>query len=386
MKNDSFAGRMDKPHDKLLELQFVLELGLFMVRYLRLKNKNKIMKLQKISALVLTLVFLISPLSVSAEESTTSSGIKAVTNFPDVLRTHSSYVAISYLNENGIINGYPDSTFKPDNPINRAEVLKIILMGSKVDVPEDFGEVDFPDFVKDIWFARFVMKAKALGIVKGNDSDGAFAPSRQVNKAEFLKMLLMANNIKTETLQTDEDVAVDVSKGSWFAPYMNYAYQVGIVTKNAEGKLEPAKLLTRAEVADMMYLLILIKNSKDTQFLLHQSEAELAQIEVYIAANKVFNAKHSSELAVDLTQQAYKNMPDNNVVLGAAKLSRAYDWLVDSFVFGIKKDYESAAEWANKAIDKSSEAWEVNNATQPIARHIKDRAREILAQVGGEEE
>ena len=33
-----------------------------------------------------------------------------------------------------------------------------------------------------------------------------------------------------------------------------------------------------------------------------------------------------------------------------------------------------------------NETTETNNATQPIARHIKDRAREILAQVGGVEE
>ncbi len=344
------------------------------------------MKTKKLFSILLAFAFFTSfSATVLAEEATTSSGIKAVTDFTDVLRTHPSYVSISYLNEAGAVGGYPDGTFKPDNPINRAEVLKIIFNGSKVDAPEDFESVSFPDFKKSDWFARFVMKAKALGIVKGNDADGTFAPGRQVNKAEFLKMLLMANNIKTEALAVDEDVSSDVAKDAWFSPYLNYAYQVGMVTKDSNGNLNPAKPLTRGEVADMMYLLILIKGSKDTQFLLHRSEAELAQIEVYIAANKVVNAKKASELAVDLTQQAYKNMPDNNVVLGAAKLARSYDWLVDSFVLGIQKDYEGAAEWANKAIDKSTEAWEANNATQPIARHIKERAREILAQVSADE-
>ena len=321
-----------------------------------------------------------------AVESQTASGIKTVTGFPDVLRAHDSYVAISHLNETGVISGYQDGTFKPDNPINRAEVLKIILKGSGIDSPSDFGNVNFPDFKKEDWFAPYVMKAHSLGIVKGNDTDGTFAPARQVNKAEFLKMLLMANNIKTEALQVTEDVSADVSKDAWFAPYMNYAFQVGIISQNSQGLLEPAKPLTRGEVTGMMYLLILIKSSKDTQFLLHRAEAELAQIEVYIAANKVLNAKRSSELAVDLTQQAYKNMPENNVVLGAAKLARAYDWLVDSFILGVKKDYKAAAEWANKSIHKATEAWEANNATQPIAKHIKDRAREILTQVGGTEE
>lgn len=344
------------------------------------------MKRRKILSLILAILFLTIPFSTFAEEAQTESGIKAVTDFPDVLRTHDAYVAISYLAESGVLSGYPDGTFKPDNPINRAEVLKVILGGSNIEAPEDFVEVTFPDFQREDWFARFVMKAKELGIVKGNDEDGTFAPARQVNKAEFLKMLLMANQIKPVPLEEGEAVAADVPAEVWFAPYVNYAFQVGIITKNSQDMLEPAKLLARGEVADMMYLLILIKGSKDTQFLLHRAEAELAQIEVYIAANKVFQAKRASELAVDLTQQAYKNMPDNNVVLGAAKLARAYDWLVDSFILGIQKDNEGAAELANKAIDKATEAWEANNATQPIARHIKDRAREILAQVGGVEE
>lgn len=344
------------------------------------------MNTKRIISYFVAFVFLVTPLlGVSAEESATSTGIKAVTGFQDVLRTHPSFVAISYLNEAGIVGGYPDGTFKPDNSINRAEVLKVILNGSKIDASEDFEGVTFPDIKREDWFARFVMKAKALGIVKGDDKDGTFAPGRQINKAEFLKMLLMANGVKTETLQVAEDIALDVPKDAWFSPYLNYAYQVGVVTKDENGNLEPSKLLTRGEVAEMMYLLLLIKGSQDTQFLLHRAEAELAQIEVFIAANMVMNAKRASELAVDLTQQAYKNMPENNVVLGAAKLSKAYDWLVDAFIFGIQKDYESAADWANQAIDKAGEAWEANNATQPIARHIKDRAREILAQVNGEE-
>ena len=94
-------------------------------------------------------------------------------------------------------------------------------------------------------------------------------------------------------------------------------------------------------------------------------------------------AKNASELAVDITQQAYKNMPDKNVVLGAAKLARAYDYLVDSFVLGIQGKNAESADLANQAIDKATEAWEANNATQPIAKHIEDRAREILEQVGG---
>jgi hypothetical protein len=341
---------------------------------------------KSLATFVLAASFMAVPLNAFAvEAATTPSGIKAVTGFSDVLRTHDSYVAITYLNESNVISGYADGTFKPENPINRAEVLKVILQGAKVTVPEQVSDKVFPDVAKDAWFAKFALQAKTMGIVKGGEKDGLFTPARQVNKAEYLKMLLLANGIKTEALTVTEAVSNDVPKDAWFAPFMSYALKAGIIAKDAKGNLEPSKSLTRAQVVDMMYLLVLIKESKDTQFLLHRAEAELAQIEVYIAANKVANAKRASELAVDLTQQAYKNMPENNVVVGAAKLAKSYDMLVQSFVLGIQKKNTEAADMANQAIAKATEAYNANNATQPIAKHIKDRAREILAQVGGKE-
>jgi len=130
--------------------------------------------------------------------------------------------------------------------------------------------------------------------------------------------------------------------------------------------------MTRGEVAQTMYLLICIRQGKDSQFLLSRAEAELAQIEVYVAANRVDLSKRASELAVDLTQQALKNMPENNVVLGAAKIARAYDWLVDAFILGIQKNYTEAAQKANDAIDKATEAWQANNATQRLRRISKN--------------
>ena len=336
-------------------------------------------------ALVLGVFILGAADSFAQTVASTNSGAQIVSDgFSDVSRTSPSYTSITYLSQKGVIGGYPDGTFKPDNPINRAEVLKIILSGSGIEADEAF-KADFPDVGEGDWFAPFVMKARAMGFVKGNDADGTFAPGRQVNLAEFLKMLLVANVIDVSAFE-GKQVVPNIPLDAWYANYVNYAVALGIVPRDSNGNVDAAKSLTRGEVADMMYLLSIIQNGSNTQFLLTRAESEMAQIEVYIAANMVAYAKNASDLAVDLTQQAYKNMPDNNVVVGAAKIARAYDWLVDSFILGIQGKNEEAAQKANDAISKATEAWEANNATQPIARHIKDRAREILAQVGGVEE
>lgn len=325
------------------------------------------------------------PVALADTVASTASGTQVVsTGFSDVSRSNPNYTAIIYLSEKKVVGGYSDGTFKPDNSINRAEVLKIILKGSNIDSNEPYTAA-FPDVPQDAWFAPFVMKAKALGFVSGNSVDGTFAPTRQVNLAEFLKMLLTANKISVSGFQ-GKQLVPNIPADAWYANYINYAASLGIISKDAQGNVDASKPLTRGEVCQIMYLLGIIMNGKDTQFLLNRAETEMAQIEVYIAANMVPNAKSASELSVDITQQALKNLPDNNVVLGAAKIARAYDWLVDAFILGIQKQNEAAAQKANDAIGKATEAWEANNATQPIAKHIKDRAREILTQVGGTEQ
>lgn len=314
----------------------------------------------------------------------TTSETQTSSDFTDVNRTHPHYTAITYLTQKGVVSGYEDKSFKPGNGVIRAEILKIIIKGSNLQTDVPFSP-SFPDVTENDWFSPFVMKAKALGFVTGNQADGHFSPERQVNLAEFLKMLLEANNIDVSSFQ-GKQLAPNIPVDAWYANYLNYAISLGIVPLNADGTIDAAKALTRDDVVSTMYLFSLILNGHDTPFLLSRAEAEMAQIEVYIAANMVTYAKKSSGLAVDITQKAYKNAPTDPMVLGAAKIAKAYDWLVDSFVLGIQTKNVEAAQKANDAIKKATEAWQANNATQPIAKHIKDRAREILVQVGGVEE
>jgi len=343
------------------------------------------MSIKKVATYILAIVFLIIPLAgLHAEESIKPSAPE-ITEFKDVFPSHDSYVAVAYLHQDGTIKGYADGTFGPDKSINRAETLKIILKGSKINPTINVKAGIFPDVKSADWFASYVAKAKDLKIVKGDEKTGNFVPTRQVNKAEFLKMLLIANKIDVKSAQITKKTPTDIPSDAWFAPYMKYAYERGIISANSRGLLEPQKFLTRSEVSNMMYSLILIKNSANTKFLLQRAQAELAQIEIYIAASKFQKAKDTSEMAVSLTQQAYKNMPKDKIVLSAAKIAKSYDWLVDALIYGINKDFKKATEYANKSIDKATEAWEVSNAVQPIARYIKDRARDVLKQVGGVE-
>jgi hypothetical protein len=296
-----------------------------------------------------------------------------------VKNTHSNYVAIKHLSTTGVIKGYADGTFKPDKIVNRAEALKIILEGAGVSMAEAGTEAPFTDVPADQWFAPYVSQAKKLQIVSGNP-DGSFAPSSTVQRAAFLKMLLETNKFKKEKW-ANQQFYNDIGQNEWYNPYMNYAGKSGLLLADQKNNLYPNTELTRSEVAEIMYLMQVILNGRDTQFLLTQAELQMAQIETYIGGKNIPLAKRASELAYDLTQQALKNMPDNNIVLGAAKLGKAYQLLVDAFIAGIQKNNAQAKALAEEAKVKATEGWEANNDIQAIAKHIKVRADEILAQL-----
>ncbi|MGE3278920.1 MAG: S-layer homology domain-containing protein [Candidatus Altimarinota bacterium] len=299
--------------------------------------------------------------------------------FSDVPATHQNYRAVKYLTENGVLKGYEDGTFKPEKTVNRAEAIKIILEGTGIKSIPSPEESPFTDVPVDQWFAPYVAEAKRLSIVSGNP-DGSFAPSSNVQKAAFIKMLLETNKFKKEKWG-GQQFYNDVGQNEWYNPYMNYAGKSGLILPDEKNNLSPDKNLTRSEVAEIMYLMRVILNGKDTQFLLTEAEFQMAQIETYIGAKNIMLAKRSAELSYDFTQQALKNMPENNVVLGAAKLGKAYQLVVDAFIAGIKKDHRTAMKYAEEAKVKATEAWEANNDLQPIAKHLKTRADEILAQL-----
>ncbi len=113
----------------------------------------------------------------------------AETLFSDIDETHIYFSSIEYLENNDYVNGYDDGTFRPDNKINRAEFLKIVMSGVNYSVS---GDNCFED-VNDEWFAPYVCEAKELGIIDGYD-DGTFKPSQNISFVEASKIIAEALN------------------------------------------------------------------------------------------------------------------------------------------------------------------------------------------------
>lgn len=95
--------------------------------------------------------------------------------------------AIESLKASGVIEGYNDGTFRPSQTVNRAEFLKIILESRGKTVE---GSNCFPD-VRDEWFAPYICAAKEEGIV-GGYLDGTFKPEQTISFVEAAKILSLA--------------------------------------------------------------------------------------------------------------------------------------------------------------------------------------------------
>jgi len=146
--------------------------------------------------------------------------------FSDLPDSHKNKNAILYLYKNGVINGYEDGTFRPENQVSRAELLKILIEGSgKKLISEKYSNC-FTD-VTEGWFEPYVCYAKESNWVSGY-TDGSFKPEQVVSKYESIKMLLSIQEEEVSITIVDKPFE-DVMTDEWYSPYISKAKNIGIL-------------------------------------------------------------------------------------------------------------------------------------------------------------
>ena len=104
--------------------------------------------------------------------------------------------SIETLANEWVISGYGDGRFGPENTITRAEILKI-LMRAKWVTPSKPDSQCFPDVKITTWYHPYVCEWVKLGVVKGF-ADGSFKPDNHVTVLEALAMSLRLYGIAPE--------------------------------------------------------------------------------------------------------------------------------------------------------------------------------------------
>ena len=138
-------------------------------------------------------------------------------NYVDVDPTKWFNNAVSTLSNMGIINGYPDGTFRPNASITRAEFAKIAVSFFKDHVRETMGD-KFSD-ISGKWYTEYINLAAELAIVNGYP-DGTFRPDNSINRAEAMTIVnntLRRSPHKDHLLPEDDMITwPDNPKSAWY--------------------------------------------------------------------------------------------------------------------------------------------------------------------------
>lgn len=168
-------------------------------------------------ALLMTLIFALS--SVFSFSAT----LAGAADFSDVADTNAYFEAITTLVEDGIINGYEDGTFKPDNTITRAEFSKLLATASAPSgtlfnaTTTQFSDVA-DSTSSSAWAIPYIAYAVGVKAVNGYE-DGTFRPTNTVTYGEAVKMIVCTLGYEP---------VVNKTLTPWYQGYVDIAAQIGL--------------------------------------------------------------------------------------------------------------------------------------------------------------
>lgn len=161
------------------------------------------------------------------------------------ISTHWARNNITYLYNLKYIGGYPDGTYRPNNPVNAAEFLKLatLALGYKL----ESGQY--------IWYENYVNKALEIGLITEGEFPNMTAPLTREQVAK-IAVLAVLNKEEKPSQELDELISLNIRD---YAKISNDkkqavidAYRIGLMNGNPNGYFNPKGTLTRAEMCTVI--------------------------------------------------------------------------------------------------------------------------------------
>lgn len=159
--------------------------------------------------------------------------------------------AVDYVVEHGIMTGTSATTFEPNTTLSRAMVAQILynLEGQ----PTVTGESTFTD-VSGHWAIDAITWAQKTGVVDGYE-DNTFRPENNVTRQEFAQMMYNYAAYKDYDLSARGDLSQFTDGDSvqeWAVTAMSWANGNALINGHDDGTLEPGGTTTRAQAASIL--------------------------------------------------------------------------------------------------------------------------------------
>ncbi|MNP01063.1 Endo-1,4-beta-xylanase A precursor [compost metagenome] len=164
---------------------------------------------------------------------------------------------IEVLAARSITDGVNPDQFAPNGTVTRGQMA--VFLGRVLNVAEKNQGGDFTDVSSGQYYAGYVNALKVAGIMNGYE-DGTFRPNQVVTREEMVTMIMKAYSYATgETTVVESGAASfkDIHLVSGYAvDSLKAAASLGFVEGNAGGNFEPKSLFTRAQMAKVLIKLM----------------------------------------------------------------------------------------------------------------------------------
>lgn len=170
----------------------------------------------------------------------------AFADYYDVPKNISGSEEIYYLNNKGIIQGYPDGTFKPEANLTRKHA--VVMLGRALqwkyagDTKQQFKDVSTSD---DAF--NYIAKAKELGILDGY-ADGTFRPNENLTRAQMAKILGLAFHLTNQFPTPFKDVV----ESHWAKDNIQTVASNGVVSGYEDSTYKPNLEISRKHYSMML--------------------------------------------------------------------------------------------------------------------------------------
>jgi len=181
--------------------------------------------------------------------------------YPDVSSTHWAAKEIEILTEQGVIVGYPDGTFQPDDNVTRAEFASMAIKALGQEHTTVAQPVNFTDIYPSYWAYDAIQKALYFDLISCPPQGQPFRPDDPVSRAESISVAV--NALTTEQISSMKATEVLSKKygdvdtlPEWFVIPAGKAEILNMLVTVPTGNkknIEAERPATRAEVASILF-------------------------------------------------------------------------------------------------------------------------------------
>jgi len=156
-----------------------------------------------------------------------------------------------------VIQGYKDGTFKPQGSVTRAEFATMLVKA--LQTPSNKGTY-FKDVNKNAWYFGEVASSARAGLIKGY-TDGMFRPNQMITQQETLEIInqaLLYGGYKPPSTGTLLKFGLPRGYDAWSEQAVDHLLREGIIKENDEFPINADKKSTWAESAELIYRLLYV--------------------------------------------------------------------------------------------------------------------------------